>query len=219
MNIFKQIKEAVATRHAAEMYGLKVNRNGMTCCPFHNDKHPSMKVDKGFYCFACGAKGDAIHFVEKFFGISSYEAAKKLAEDFHIPIAMEKSKSKSILKKKKVQKNNPYQLMQEFARWEKYCIRILADYLHLLEEWKLQYAPRYFEDEWKGEFVEACNCRANTEYYLDILLEGELNERIEFVKNKGEEVKKIEERLEQHRRKNDEGYGISDSNNGKRLVS
>lgn len=65
MNIFQKIKESVTARQAAEMYGLKVNRNGMVCCPFHNDKHPSMKVDKGFYCFACGAKGDVIHFVEK----------------------------------------------------------------------------------------------------------------------------------------------------------
>ena len=77
MNIFKQTKENITTRQAAEAYGLRVNRNGMTCCPFHNDKHPSMKVDKNFYCFACGAKGDVIHFVEQFFGVSPYEAAKQ----------------------------------------------------------------------------------------------------------------------------------------------
>lgn len=38
MNIFQKIKESVTTRQAAEMYGLRVNRNGMVCCPFHNDK-------------------------------------------------------------------------------------------------------------------------------------------------------------------------------------
>lgn len=217
--IFKQVKEAVTARQAAEMYGLHVNRNGMTCCPFHNDKHPSMKVDKGFFCFACGAKGDVVHFVEKFFGISSYEAAKKLAEDFHVPIKKEKRISKSVFQKKIVQKRNPYQLIQEFEKWEKYCIRVLSDYLHWLEERKLQYAPQYYEDEWKDEFAEACNHQAIMEYYLDILLEGELDERIEFVKNKGEEVKKIEERLEQHRRKYVKEYGSRSSNNGKRLVS
>lgn len=218
MNIFKQIKVNVTTRQAAEAYGLKVNRNGLVCCPFHNDKHPSMKVDKNFYCFACGAKGDVIHFVEKFFGITPYDAAKKLADDFGIPIETEQKKSKAISKKKKIQKKNPYQLMQEFEKWEKYCIRVLSEYLHLLDEWKLQYAPRYLEDEWKDEFLEACNRRELTEYHLDILLNGELTERIEFVKNKGEEVKAIEKRLEQHRRKYNEGNGISGSNDGKRLV-
>lgn len=219
MNIFKQTKENVTTRQAAEAYGLKVNRNGMTCCPFHNDKHPSMKVDKNFYCFACGAKGDVIHFVEKFFRITPYEAAKKLADDFAIPIEKEQKKSKAISKKKKSRKKNPYQLLQEFEKWEKYSVHILSEYLHLLKEWKSQYAPRYLEDEWKDEFLEACNRMEITEYYLDILLDGELDERIEFIKNKGEEVKAIEKRLEQHGRKSNERNGICSSNDGKRLVS
>ena len=60
MSIFQSVKESVTARQAAEQYGLKVNRNGMVCCPFHKDRHPSMKVEKGFYCFACGAKGDVI---------------------------------------------------------------------------------------------------------------------------------------------------------------
>ena len=219
MNIFKQTKESITTRQAAEIYGVKVNRNGMACCPFHSDKHPSMKVDKNFYCFACGAKGDVIHFVEKFFGVTPYEAAKKLADDFRVPIEMKQKKSKAISKNKKLRKKNPYQLMQEFEKWEKYCIRILSEYLHLLEEWKLQYAPQFPDEKWREQFVEACNRKEQTEYYLDILLEGDLDERIEFVKNKGEEVKAIEKRLEQHRRRDNHENGIGSSNNGERLVS
>lgn len=46
MNIFQTVKENVTARQAAEQYGLKVNKNGMICCPFHDDRHPSMKVDK-----------------------------------------------------------------------------------------------------------------------------------------------------------------------------
>jgi len=44
MNIFQEMKERVTARQVAERYGLKVSRNGMACCPFHNDKHPSMKL-------------------------------------------------------------------------------------------------------------------------------------------------------------------------------
>lgn len=45
MNIFQEVKERVTAKQVAERYGLKVERNGMACCPFHNDKHPSMKID------------------------------------------------------------------------------------------------------------------------------------------------------------------------------
>ena len=82
MNLFSQIKAAVTTRQAAEYYGLKVSRNGMTCCPFHQDKHPSMKVDERYYCFGCHQTGDVIDFVGRLFGITPYQAALKLAEDF-----------------------------------------------------------------------------------------------------------------------------------------
>lgn len=191
----------------------------MVCCPFHNDRHPSMKVDKGFYCFGCGEKGDVIHFIEKLYGISPYEAAKKLAEDFHIPIEIGKEKSKRSVKKMTLKRKNPYQLMQEFEKWEKYCIRTLSEYLHLLDEWKQQYAPRDFEEEWKEEFVEACKNREQISYYLDILLDGELGDRIEFLRDKGEEVKRIEKRMEEYRRKNNGTDGAGNQEYGIRRCS
>ena len=57
-NVFEAVKLSVRTREAAEFYGIKVRRNGMACCPFHDDKNPSMKVDQRFHCFGCGADGD-----------------------------------------------------------------------------------------------------------------------------------------------------------------
>ena len=45
MSIFQTVKENVTARQAAEQYGLRISRNGMICCPFHDDRHPSMKVD------------------------------------------------------------------------------------------------------------------------------------------------------------------------------
>ena len=74
MNVFEAVKQSVTTRQAAERYGIKVNRNGMCVCPFHNDKNPSMKVDRRFYCFGCGATGDMIDFVSRLHGIGSREA-------------------------------------------------------------------------------------------------------------------------------------------------
>ena len=83
MTIYETIKVAISVKQAAEHYGLKVNRNGMACCPFHNDRHPSLKLNEDyFFCFGCGAKGDVIDLVARLFNLSNYEAAQKLASDF-----------------------------------------------------------------------------------------------------------------------------------------
>lgn len=88
MNIFQEMKERVTARQVAERYGLKVSRNGMARCPFHNDKHPSMKIDQNYYCFACGAKGDAVNYVAVLFGLSQLEAAKKINDDFSLNLSI-----------------------------------------------------------------------------------------------------------------------------------
>ena len=93
MSTYARIKQTVTTRQAAERYGLSVNRSGMTRCPFHEDHHPSMKVDDRFYCFGCHASGDVIDFTARLFGISLKDAATKLAADFGIdPRPPEQSK-------------------------------------------------------------------------------------------------------------------------------
>ena len=60
MSIFSEVKEYLTARQVAEYYGLQVKRNGLACCPFHDDKHPSMKIDKNYHCFACGVGGDVV---------------------------------------------------------------------------------------------------------------------------------------------------------------
>lgn len=204
MNIFQVVKESVTARQAAEQYGLKVNKNGMVCCPFHDDRHPSMKVDNGFCCFACGTKGDVITFVADFFHLTPLEAAKKLAEDFRIPIFTDSSKKRNTGKEKEKPKRTLYQTEKKFEEWERESIRVLSDYLHLLKEWKVSHAPKTPEEEWKAEFVEACQQTEKINYYLDLLVFGELQDRIEFLLDSGKDVKRIEERMEEYRRNNKE---------------
>ena len=89
LGIYSQIKNQVSTREVAEHYGIKVNRAGMACCPFHPDKTPSMKVDKNFVCFGCQEKGDVIRFASKLFGLPPYDAAGKLIEDMGLTVTAE----------------------------------------------------------------------------------------------------------------------------------
>ena len=48
-SVFEVVKQSVTAREAAEHYGIAVGRGGMACCPFHDDRHPSMKVDTRFH--------------------------------------------------------------------------------------------------------------------------------------------------------------------------
>lgn len=89
MNIFSEVKEQLTTRQVAESYGLRIRKNGVACCPFHDDRHPSMKVDKNYHCFACGVGGDVIDYTARMYGLSQYDAAKKLIEDFGLHVQTE----------------------------------------------------------------------------------------------------------------------------------
>ena len=173
MTFFETVKNAVTVKQAAEHYSCKVNRGDMICCPFHDDRHPSMKLNRDyFYCFGCGATGDVIDFVARLFGLSSYEAAKKLAYDFGI--APDKPPAAMALKK-------PYPLARAFRNDEMYCQRVLCDYLHLLERWKVEYAPQSPEDELDDRFVEACQMMEYVNYLLDVFTFEELGQRVKAV--------------------------------------
>ena len=173
MNIYESIKAAISVKQSAEHYGLKVSRNGMACCPFHNDRHPSLKLNKDyFFCFGCGATGDVIDFAARLFDLSSYEAAQKLASDFGLD--PKPPTSAAMLKPKR-----PY--IRQFREDEMLCFRVLMDYLHLLEDWKVRYAPKTPDDDLDDRFVEACQMIDYIEYLADILTVGDLEERVAVV--------------------------------------
>ena len=197
MTIYETIKVAISVKQAAEHYGLKVNRNGMACCPFHNDRHPSMKLNEDyFFCFGCGVKGDVIDFVARSFDLSSYEAAQKLAADFGLD---PKPPTAAAMVKPK----RPY--IRQFRENEMLCFRVLTDYLHLLEDWKIRYAPKTPEDALDDRFVEACQMLDYVEYLADLLIAAELEQRVKIVEmlNKDGLIAGLEERLNRLKKEDD----------------
>ena len=187
MSIFEAVKQSVTTRQAAERYGIRVERNGMCRCPFHDDSTPSMKLDRRYYCFGCGATGDVIDFVSRLRGISSKEAATLLAQDFAIPY------EDGAGKKSKPRQQNTNE--QNFQHMEHYCFRVLLDYYRLLCCWKEDYAPQTPEDDYHPRFVEALQKLSLVEYLLDELLCGDIQARASVAIEYGEEVRKIEQRM------------------------
>ena len=161
MNQFETIKAAVPLRQAAETYGLRVLRNGMTCCPFHEDRHPSMKLNKDyFFCFGCGASGDVIDFTARLFGLSPYAAAQKLETDFGID-----AETKLL----------PFPNHAEPSRdRERLCICVLREYLRHLCIWQLRYRPEKPEDPIHPRFAEAMKALPTVNHLLDCLLGNDL---------------------------------------------
>ena len=82
---------------------------------------------------------------------------------------------------------------------------MLCDYLHLLERWEKEYAPQTPEKAWNPLFVEALQKKPYTEYLLDILLFGSMEERASVVAEYGKEVRKIEQRISEFTASHPEG--------------
>lgn len=169
MNLFDTVKAAVHPRMAAERYGLPIRQGSMVCCPFHNDRTPSMKLNEDyFYCFGCGAHGDVVALTAQLFDLPPAEAAKKLAADFGIT-----EQKPSVLAKLKRGKSQ--------AELENHSFRVLGDYLQILQDWKAHCAPQSSESDIDSRYAEACHMLERIENMLEILTYGTPKERAEVV--------------------------------------
>lgn len=213
MSIFREVKEHISARSVAEGYGLKVRRNGMACCPFHEDKHPSMKIDQMFYCFGCGAKGDSISYVANMFGLSQYDAACKIIKDFQLNI-----QTRSLGNKKKEihsQQNERMRIIQIKKKFDKWCnetgiqIKELKEYIIAIK----QHLRQKSVDEVMNSDAVASLFHAEVllEYWLDILCMGTIEEKQEFFKKGRKEVDSI---VNQIKRSGAELLGADWRNNG-----
>ncbi len=74
---------------------IKKGKDFWCCCPFHEEKTPSCKIndDSGsYYCFGCGAKGDIFTIYTDLYNFTFPDAVKELAQRVGIRITEENSK-------------------------------------------------------------------------------------------------------------------------------
>ena len=186
-NVFEAVKQSVSTREAAAFYGIEVKRNGMACCPFHDDKNPSMKVDQRFHCFGCGADGDVIDFTAKLFDLSPKEAAEKLAQDFGLIYDSQAPPRRRYVRQKTE--------AQKFREDRQRCYRVLSDYYYLLKKWEADRSPRTPEEEPHPRFVEAIQKKTYVEYLLDLFLYESEEEQKAWIAEHTAEITHLERRL------------------------
>ena len=163
-NIFQDIKDRIDLRDLVRFYGLDLNRGGFALCPFHNERTPSFKVyEDHFRCFGCGEHGDHTDFVQKLFGLSNIEAAKKISADFGL--SLDHVEFAPPVKKKET-KNEAFEL------WLRESVEVLIEYKKLLRYWEQIYNPHSPIDKVDDRYIESLSNRGYAEYYLDQLLYG-----------------------------------------------
>ena len=186
-SVFEAVKQSVTAREAAELYGIAVGRGGMACCPFHDDRHPSMKVDARFHCFGCGADGDVIDFTARLYDLSPKEAAEKLAQDFGLSYD-----SKAPPRRSYVRQKSEAQVRKEKREhgW-----RVLTDYYHLLRKWEADYSPKTPDEDPHPRFLETIQKKDYMGYLLDTFLDSSTEEQDQWIAEHTAEISAIEGRV------------------------
>ena len=186
-NVFEIVKQSVTVREAAERYGIEVKRGGMACCPFHDDKNPSMKLNEEyFYCFGCGATGDVIDLTSRLYNLSPKEAAEKLAQDFGLIYDSQAPPRRYVRQKTEAQK---------FKESRDHAFRVLADYFHLLRKWETDYTPKTPEEHPHPRFMEAIQKKDYVGYLLDFFLEESPEEQKLWIAEHQSTIANLERRV------------------------
>ena len=186
-SVFEVVKQSVTAREAAEHYGIAVGRGGMACCPFHDDRHPSMKVDTRFHCFGCGADGDVIDFTARLYDLSPKEAAEKLALDFGLAYDSQAPPRRNYVRQKSE--------AQKLKEKREHGWRILTDYYHLLRKWETDYSPKTPDEDPHPRFMEAIQKKDYMGYLLDTFLDSSTEAQDQWIAEHTAELSAIEGRV------------------------
>ena len=175
-------------KEVAAHYGLVIDRGGMACCPFHEDKTPSMKVyEDHYHCFGCGEHGDATSYVARMFGLRQIDAARKLSEDFGLRLFEDRGFAVPVSRAKSES--------QVYREWLKKSTETVKNYYNLLKEWKAKYAPHDHYTEPHKLFIESITKMSYVEYIGDILKFGKDEDRKDLYHNGKDIIDKMQERL------------------------
>ncbi len=133
----------------------RVGSRWMGLCPFHDERTPSFSVnaeERLYYCFGCGAKGDAIAFVRETEALEFREAVEQLADRYGIELELEREDRHA--EERRRRRERLLALLERTARfyatylWESTEARAAREYLtgrglgeEVLKAFRVGYAP------------------------------------------------------------------------------
>lgn len=194
MDIFTKVKENVSMLDLIQHFNLTLNRQKFICCPFHNEKTPSLKVyENSFYCFGCNKSGTVIDFTSYYLNMDILEATRYLASSFSITLDENIPKPTKLTVREKyeqdkaIKQNNKSSstLDKVFENWLSNAWDTILNYYRILHHNSLEY-------ELNNEiYVEAIHNLTKLDYYIDWLQD----DPISFYKINRDIVKQYEKRL------------------------
>lgn len=188
MTVFDEIRERVDIKDAAQRYGLHLSHNGRALCPFHQDRHPSLTFKYNRYrCWSCGAHGSVIDLTAHLCGVDILEAAKLLNQDYCLGLELDKPLKKEVI----TQRQKDERLYQAFIAWEKESYQVLSNYYRKLAKLEKKLQPTTTDAEPKEEYFIVLKEKDTVSYWLDILREGDTQDKIQLYKNYRQRVKEL----------------------------
>lgn len=137
----EEIKKTYSMQDILERYGLRPNRGGFICCPFHKEKTASMKIyQDSYYCFGCGAHGDIFDFMRDMEDITFREAFFELGGTYE----REKETFGERMVRYHAEKEREMKMKQEDALISRR--KLNSDLIDIYREWYKKSAP--FSDTW-----------------------------------------------------------------------
>lgn len=144
MNTAIDITNRITMYDVFAYYRFTPNRAGFICCPFHNEKTPSLKVyadGKRFKCFGCGIGGSVIDFVMRLFNLTFRQAILKIDYDFNLNLV--NNKPLTIAEKRKIEQREQERLKNKrdkeiLKQAEKYYFSILCNIEKLIRSLKIK---------------------------------------------------------------------------------
>ena len=174
MDYASEIKSRLTTKEVFLHYGFEPNRAGEICCPFHNEKTPSLKIydgDRGWTCFGCHKGGDAINFVREYFGLTFTDAISKINADFSLGLPIGERIS---LRQRREMEHRQRERQEERNREQRERERLECEYWVAFDVWKKcdtnkrEYAPKSPSDDFHPLFVEAVKNIDRAAYELSV---------------------------------------------------
>ncbi len=172
-NVVTQIKERITLYDVIERYTGEPIKRGKMRCPFHGEQDASFTIyshNNTFYCFGCGAGGDIIDFVRRFFNVDFKDALQRIDTDFGLCLLQRPTLTAYRKAQAEAQRRR-----QEREQQQKAAAELDARYWAAYDRW-LQYEriiqeqrPASEEHEPSAAFMEAISNIEHAKYQLDAL--------------------------------------------------
>lgn len=158
----------------ARHFEYEPNRAGYICCPFHNEKTPSLKIypdGSGWHCFGCHRGGSVIDFTVELLSLTPLEAVRRLNKDFRLGLPLDRppNKTEQEVIRHRQEINDTY---RRFEQWRDDMIRRLnACFLegHLA---MLSLETPMDLDKLTDSQIIAIREQAHLEWLADVLTDG-----------------------------------------------